>query len=167
MTDQEELAMNKDLLDRIPREDVDRVFHQEMADIDLEFLGFINTYKYLAELISIHWTVIDFGCAYAPQAYYFTDHKRYIGIDGFPDRERFCPPNGTMYGMTAGEWIEKHLQEVDVDESFAICNMVPNWYGEKAGEIVRAHFPNLYVFYPSNKTRIPLTSLLSGYKVKA
>jgi len=62
-------------------EQYQRVFDQAECDIEPEFLGFITTYYYLSYLIPKHFTIIDFGCAYAPQAYYFINHKKYIGVD--------------------------------------------------------------------------------------
>ncbi len=43
----------------IPEEQLDRVFNQDMCDIDGSFLGFTNVYMSLAALIPMHWTVID------------------------------------------------------------------------------------------------------------
>jgi ABC-type amino acid transport substrate-binding protein len=36
----------------------------------------------------------------------------------------------------------------DADKIFAICNFVPNWYGEKSMDLVKANFQNVFTYYP-------------------
>jgi hypothetical protein len=117
------------------------VLDQELCDIDLTFLGFIDTYYYLSKIIPLHWTVIDFGCAYNAQAYFFQKHKKYIAVDNgvekifrFKNTEYFC---GTISDYLKQKPITK--------EVFAICNYVPS----NQTKLVRAYYPNCYIFYPS------------------
>lgn len=123
-------------------EQCDKVFGQQYADIDGDFLGFVDTYYYLSKLIPKHWIVIDFGCAYAPQAYYFRKHKEYIGICPSVDK-RFFFENTTHCTDTIKGWLEK-AGKMNTDEVFAICNYVPS----PETELVRQTFKNCYVFYP-------------------
>ncbi|MBB5700169.1 hypothetical protein FHS76_000007 [Ochrobactrum daejeonense] len=137
----------------IPEEQLDRVFNQDMCDIDGSFLGFTNVYMSLAALIPMHWTVIDLGCAYAPQAFIFQNHKAYIGVDGSAC-ERFFASNTTHYECSAGEFIRNHANDFDKEQTFAICSYVPNWFGENAIELTRQNFKNVFTFYPAGERQI-------------
>ena len=56
-----------ELMDLLPKEQLERVFWDEMCDIDFEFMGFTEQYKALATIIPKNRIIFDFGCAYAPQ----------------------------------------------------------------------------------------------------
>jgi len=139
----------------MPEDQMERVFSQDMCDIDCEFLGFTKVYMALASIIPLHWTVIDLGCAYAPQAFIFQNHKAYIGVDGSPC-ERFTAPNTTHYECSAGKFIRNHAHEFDKEQTFAICSYVPNWFAENAIELTRQNFKNVFTFYPSGERQIVL-----------
>ena len=132
--------MTVDLLEIIPKEELTRVLNQNEVDIDPEFLWFIHIYKNLSEIIPKHFTVIDLGCAYAPQTYYFSEHKEYIGVDVFPG-ERFSGHNTDHYIMGIEKFCKWH--DFDPKETFAICS-----YVGKASEYVRGYFENVFTFYP-------------------
>lgn len=132
----------------LPPEQVDRVFAQDMCDIDPEFLGFTNIYIALASIIPKHWTVIDLGCAYSPQAFVFREHKAYVGVDLYT-KERFCAPNSTHYEMTIADFLTDHGGAFDLDRTFAICSYVPPWHGDNIG-LVKRHFKNVFTFYPAS-----------------
>jgi hypothetical protein len=134
------------LLDEIPGSELDRVLNQKNCDIDPSFLGFVNHYYLLARLIPLSFTVIDFGCAYNPQSYFFKNHKKFIGVD-HGDLERFCPGNCEIKQASIIPFIEEHLKNFHQGTTFAICNFVPNWEGEN-GKKVRQSFENVYNFYP-------------------
>ena len=113
------------------------------------------TYYYLSRMIPKDWTVIDVGCAYNPQSYLFQGHKRHIAIEPkWLDRdfhfEYFQAPNTELLFMTGQEFIKNELPKMnlDLDKTFAICNYVPEWYGENPMELVRHTFHNCYVYYP-------------------
>ena len=134
------------LLSLIPDEQKKRVFGQKYCDIDDEFLGFINVYKYLSEIIPIHFTVIDLGCAYNPQCFYFTKHKKYIAVDSM-DIIRFCSDNCELVSKTIEDYIKSDIGELNIDETFAICSYVPPWGGDNI-KMVRESFKNVFTFYP-------------------
>lgn len=67
-------------LSLIPKEEKDRVFRQECCGIDNSFIGFLEPYYYLSKIIPKNYIVFDFGAAYNPQCYFFTEHKKYIAI---------------------------------------------------------------------------------------
>ena len=134
------------LLKLIPTTQQEAVFGQEMCDIDAEFLGFMEVYESLAKLIPKHWTVIDLGCAYAPQCYYFANHKEYIGVD-IADCIRFSTPNTVHFKESIEEFVTKRAKKFDPEKTFAICSYVPPW-GNDNMKIVRENFKNVFTYYP-------------------
>jgi len=137
--------------DLIPKDQFDRVFKQDMCDIDTEFLGFTDKYLALAGIIPKFWTIVDLGCAYSPQAFIFKDHKAYVGVD-VGVRERFKAPNTTHYTMTIAQFINDHIGDFDPNQTFAICSYVPPWYDDNMA-LARTHFKNVFTFYPAGESR--------------
>jgi hypothetical protein len=131
----------------LPVDQIKAVFSQEMCDIEPCFLGFTDVYKHLAQIIPKHFTVIDFGCAYNPQCYYFLEHRKYIAVDP-GESVRFKSPNCTIYEATTEQWIKEHLSKINIHETFAICSYVPPWYGHQSHELVRQNFINVFTYYP-------------------
>lgn len=143
-------AINSALLARIPNDELCRVFEaDELVDIDREFLGFVEQYDALAGIIPKHFTVVDLGCAYAPQAYLFEDNAKYIGVDVHTGA-RFSAANTEHYEMSIADFIERFVPSLDLNETFAICSYVPPWHGGSRN-LARKAFPNVFSFYPSNK----------------
>lgn len=138
-----------ELIDLLPPDQLERVFRYEMCDIDFEFMGFTEQYKVLATIIPKNRIIFDFGCAYAPQCYYFKEHRRYIGVDKWEDFPRFHMNNTIHYTMSIQQFIRDELPIIarayDMRNTFAICNYVPD---DEATALVRATFPNTFVFYP-------------------
>ena len=133
------------LLTKFP-EELKRVSNQEMCDIDSSFLGFVDTYYHLSKIIHKDWVVVDLGCAYAPQGYYFRNHTEYIGVN--PEiRERFTFKNTKHLDMTIQEFMKEYKDKLNFNKTFAIMNYVPPWHDLDYKE-VRSFFPNLYCFYP-------------------
>ena len=113
------------------------------------------TYYYLSRMIPKEWTVIDVGASYGAQSYLFKDHARYIAVEPFRSSddwhfEDFKADGTERYQMTAGKFIKDVLPtlNLDLDKTFAICNYVPEWFGENPMELVRQTFHNCYVYYP-------------------
>lgn len=115
------------------------VLEQEMCDVDGTFLGFVDTYYFLSKTIPQDWTVIDFGCAYNPQAYFFRKHKKFIGVD-VGKMKRFSFPNTEIFIGTIAEYLK---QKSPAKKVFAICNNVPS----EETEMVRRYYPNCFVYY--------------------
>ena len=149
--------MRDELLDIIPMSEIKRVFDSEYCELDVTFMGFTDTYKALASIISKGHTIIDFGCYAAAQCYYFKDFKRYIGVDNLPMEEvpkpglwceRFKCENTEHYVSSIQNFIENIFPELDIPNEccFAICNYVPDF---KAQELVRKTFMNVFNFYPT------------------
>ena len=145
-------ASNSLLLSMLPKEQVESVFKQKECDIEPQFLGFVDIYEQLSKIIPKHFTVIDLGCAYNPQCFFFKDHKQYIAID-ISDCEKFKTDNCTIYNESIRYFIDTHLGEFNLEQTFAICSYVPNWYGDNL-KMVRDSFKNLFVYYPSGGQEI-------------
>lgn len=117
----------------------EEVLKQDMCDIDGSFLGFIETYYYLSKIIPKNWTVVDFGCAYMPQAYYFRKHKAFIGVD-IGDCKRFHFNNTDLFIGTIADYLKLNPS---IKKVFAICNNVPS----PETKLVRKHYPNCFIYY--------------------
>lgn len=132
----------------LPREEVNTVFAQDECEYECDFLGFADVYRPLADSIPKGKIVIDFGCYLAAQAYFFKDHKQYIGVD-VDKMRRFTPDNTVHYVCRIQEFIGKHLPELlkthSIDEFYAICSYVPD---RAAVLLVKKTFPNNYCYYP-------------------
>ena len=139
-----------------PKEQLSKVLSQEMCDIDGDFLGFTDVYEHLAAIIPKHWTIVDLGCAYAPQSWIFKDHKEYIGVDK-SDCEKFHAPNSSFFISSIEEFVKNHLKEFDQETTFAICSYVPPW-GADNMKIARDNFKNVFTYYPSGE-RVNLEEL--------
>lgn len=132
----------------IPEEEYQAVLLQDECELEYDFLGFIDIYKNLSELIPKSSIVIDFGCYLAAQSYFFVNHRKYIGVD-VVDMQRFSPPNATHYIMSIQRFLQEEAPKLFKDhkrlEFCAICSYVPDF---KATEMVRAMFPNVFCYYP-------------------
>lgn len=133
----------------IPKDEFEQVSKE--AEIFPEFMGFVKIYYYLSEVIPKDWTVIDFGAAYNAQSYFFVKHKAFFAVNPMScagDNGMFCPENCRIFRMTTGEFLR--TQDYPKEKVFAICNYVPNWYGEDSIELVNKNFRCCYTFYPKS-----------------
>jgi hypothetical protein len=111
------------------------------GDIGPEFLGFMTTYFYLSKIIPKERIIVDLGCAYAFQAYYFRKHAGYIGVD-CADFPKLKTDNSRHYLMSIDEFAEKEAAKIE--NPFAICN-----YCSTNTNLIRSTFEDIYVFYVS------------------
>jgi hypothetical protein len=149
MTDNQIIKMNIKISDKITEVDKDFWFRCNKygkCDIDLSFMGFLDIYKNLSEIIPQHKIIVDCGCAYATQAVYFQKHKKYIGID-ISDCPKVKTKNSEYHKKSIKEWIDKELSKYDKKDLFAICSYVPPWVNDNE-KLVRENFKNLFVYYP-------------------
>lgn len=143
----------------IPKEEVERVFRDSesaSAEIDLSFLCFEESYEYVLENTDKSDIIIDLGCAYNPQCFYFKDYDKYIAVD-YPlfDNVRFDSGNVDFYIMSIQKFINEILPTLDLDlnNCVAICSAVPD---EKARDLVRETFPRHYISYPGLESYIDI-----------
>lgn len=142
----------------IPPEESHRIMSQLYCELTPDFMGFEDVYKgaMLATQSNKEGiTIIDFGCNYAPQCYFFKDYKMYIGVDDmeltYPMNnehiERFKCKNTVHYKSCIQAFIKNTLPalELDLNKCFAICSYVDD---EEARRMVREMFPYCLVYYP-------------------
>lgn len=128
------------------RNQIEDVFGQSnIVEISPDFLGFIEIYNNLSKIIPKEFIIIDFGCGYNAQSFYFKEHKKYIGIDFWPNLIRFQAPNTELVIDSIKNYIEHNT--FDIENTFAICSYVPNWEC-KNRELIRLTFDNCFTFYP-------------------
>ncbi len=142
-----------------------RILEEGSGDIDGTFVGFTATYRHLAALIPLHFTVVDLGCAYAAQSYYFRRHLKYIGVDGWA-KDRIAAPNTLHLSMSIERYLcerstHGYLRERSTHEGsgpvFAICNYVPT-----DTTALRAAYTNLFVYYPEGPRKRPISPVTDG-----
>lgn len=145
-----------ELYQMIPKSELDRVFEgKASAELGRDFLCFEEPYKLASMIVPKTWTIVDLGCAYAAQAYYFAEHLKYIGVDCFTEKDmiRFRTDNMELYEMTIREYVRDHIKKLDFEHTFAICSAVPD---RQAQKLTLFQFPNHYVWYPGGKTDLRL-----------
>lgn len=136
-----------ELWSMIPQTEIDRVFQgTASAELAIDFLAFEKCYKFASMLVPETWIILDLGCGYAAQAYYFTNHKKYIAVDCYSEIDcfRFQTDNMEFFNMSIQKFLSTH-HFVDLEHVFAICSAVPD---EEAQELTVEIFPNHYVWYP-------------------
>lgn len=131
-----------DIIQLLPKDQWDEVMNQPYCDIEPVFMGFMDQYKILAQIIPKHFTVIDFGCAYNPQCFYFAEHKEYIAVD-VSDCKKFKAPNCRIFNKSINGFMLTHAHEFYLKTTFAICQYVP-----ADTKIIRDYFTNLFAYYP-------------------
>lgn len=140
-----------ELYKMIPQSVLDKLWDDNyLVDLDYTFLGFEEVYRGVTQFVPKDKVIIDLGCAYGTQSYYFVAYKQYIGVD-----LRVLSPvktdNSTYYiGITIQDFINKIFTTLNLDKEdvFAICSYVPD---VEARELVAQTFPYHLVYYPSGK----------------
>lgn len=134
----------------IPISELNRVFNESdtaCAEMDCEFLCFENVYEKVKEHCTKDTIVIDLGCSYMAQAYWFTDCQKYIGVDlPFMNNVKFRTDNSEVYLMSGQKFIKEILPTLDLDMEnvIAVCSYVPD---EELQQMVAKSFKYNYVIY--------------------
>lgn len=146
----------------IPKEELDRVFNDSYSastEIDASFLCFNDEYEYVLENTKPSDIIIDLGCAYNPQCWYFKDYDRYIAVD-LPmfDDVRFDNGHVEFYIMSIQRFIKEELPKLNLDlnNAVAICNAVPD---EEARKMVEKTFPRHIIAYPGIPSKITINTV--------
>lgn len=140
-------SIEEKLLQLIPSVQINEVFGLDMCDIEPDFLGFINIYESLSKIIPKHFTIVDLGCAYNPQCFYFKDHKKIISVD-CSDVIKFESENCVIFNKKISDFIKEDIADLDLNTTFAICSYVPPWYDDNI-DLVKRTFKNVFTYYPS------------------
>ena len=141
----------------IPDKEWQRVMESDAAaeiDSNNNVCGYGGrTYYNLSKMIPKDWTVLDFGCAYNPQSYLFTEHAKFVAIEpeilsSYYCYDHFQAPNTDFVFATGQKFIKDILPSMNLDlkHVFAICNFVPS---DECCQMVRETFPNVFTFYPA------------------
>lgn len=142
--------MKAKLWDIIPLKEIEEKLSQDYCELDLEFAGFECQYRAVANNVPDDYTIIDFGCYMAAQAYLFKNHEAYIGVDIASNVERFATENTTHYVMSIQEFIKEELPKYKGKKVYAICNYVPD---ADARDLVTMVCENFMVYYPGELLR--------------
>lgn len=118
------------------------------AELDFTFLGFEDIYKDVLNFAPKDKMIIDLGCGYAAQSYYFREHEKYIGVDACGNSDTVIhTENSEFYFMSIQDFIKDVLPVLGIDpkDVFAVCSYVPD---KAARELVAGTFPYCRVYYP-------------------
>lgn len=142
-----------DLFRQIPIEKLDEAFeHSETvaAEADATFLGFEEVYKAVTLFVPKSKIIIDLGCSYAFQAWYFRDYKKYIGVDSYADY-MLQTENAEYHHTTIQRFIQEIFPTLGIskEQVFTVCSYVPD---EEARQMVKEFFPYCLVYYPTKDT---------------
>lgn len=141
-----------ELFKLIPRERIDHVFKASKtasAELDYTFLGFENIYKAVTLFVPKDKIIIDLGCGYAFQSWYFKDYQKYIGVDrAMSFSDVLETENSEFYFTSIQDFIRRipPILQYNKENIFAICSYVPD---AEARELVRKAFPYCLVYYPT------------------
>ena len=141
-----------ELFKLIPRDKINRVFQMSQtasAECGYDFLGFEKIYKAVTMFVPRSKVIIDCGCAYAFQSWYFRDYRKYIGIDNGVCKSDVLETENSEFYFTNIQWFIKNIFPTfgySLDDAFAVCSYVPD---DNAREMVRNFFPHCLVYYPS------------------
>lgn len=134
----------------IPKEKLQYLFqHSDAgADLDCSFLGFEDIYLDVLRAVPKDKVIIDLGCAYATQSWFFREHVKYIGVDFCMNEDSVIhTENSAFYFTSIQQFISEMLPalKLDLNDVFAVCSYVPD---EEARDLVLGTFPYCYVYYP-------------------
>ena len=150
----------KDLRAKIPDDQYIRVMYQPYCELSPDFLGFIQQYEIVSEMLPKDWKVIDLGCNAAAQCFFFSDHAGYTGVDILADREadpeeimngkfestlRFKGENTIHYEADIKNFIHEHAELFREDKTLALCIHVPD---AEAVETACGKLENVIVYDP-------------------
>jgi len=135
------------LLSMISKESMEEILSQDLCEIEPDFLGFVGNYYLLSMMIPKNFTIVDLGCAYAPQSYLFQQHNKYIGVDNGTVK-RFTSANTEHKSCTIKSFLEsKEFSVLDLNTTFFICQYVPSWYEHDIKKVL-GKLKNVFSFYP-------------------
>lgn len=139
-----------DLFTKIPREKLNFLFENSDADVELDytFLGFEEIYQEVYNYAPKDMTIIDLGCGYACQSWYFREHNSYIGVDYFCDDNSVIHTENSKYYFTSIQNFIKNIFPglgLDLKKCFAVCSYVPD---SEARNLVKEVFSYCKIYYP-------------------
>ena len=155
-----------DLFTKIPREELNRLFEESYAgaELDFSYLGFEEIYQKVLEVAPPGMVILDLGCAYATQSWYFRDHKEYIGVDygacmkknpTYEDNLKCVihTENSRYFFEPIQTFIKETLPTLglDLNNVFAVCSAVPD---KEARQLMKDTFLHYLDWYPGEEMQI-------------
>lgn len=140
-----------ELFQIIPKEKIEQIFRTSntvSAECDQTFLGFEDVYKAVTLFVPKNRVIIDFGCGYAFQSWYFREYKKYIGIDNTTcSFDVLKTENSEFYFTSIQDFIQNVFPKkgYEPEDVFAVCSYVQD---VNAREMVKKSFPYCLVYYP-------------------
>lgn len=152
------------LLKGMSKANLDRVFRYEECEIEHDFVGFLHSYKDLADILPKDFTIIDIGACQALQSEYFKDFANYIAVEPcVPEHAMAKQLNMDSFQMTGEQFIADvlpRLQEagLDINKTFCVSSYVPDEKLRK--EIIPQTFPHFRCVYCEEwNERLPAAAL--------
>ena len=159
----------KSLRAEIPDEQYVRVMYQTYCEINPDFLGFIQPYEIVSEMLPKEWTVIDLGCNAAAQCFFFSEHAGYVGVDLLRNKEadpedimsgicdstlRFESGNTTHYELDIKSFLTEHGDITEKPKTLALCVHVPD---NEAAAFADEKLSNILIYDPEEPVRLKTT----------
>lgn len=134
----------------IKKEELELFFKRNpkaLEELDYTFFGFEEVYEAVSKIAPEGSTIIDFGCGYALQNYYFREFKQYIGVDAENINPIIRGNDKYYFNTTIQKFIAYILPTLNLKNKkvFAICSYVPD---KEARDLVKRTFDNCLVYYP-------------------
>lgn len=133
----------------IPRAELARLLRQDYCELEPDFLCFEPAYQATAKFVPKDYIIVDCGCYLALQAYLFTGHRCYIGIDcleqepQFQNMERAKTANSLMLYARMQDLLPSLWQGSNL---YVMAVAVPD---TEVQEAVR-RLPNHFLWYPGS-----------------
>lgn len=113
----------KNIKNEFPAEMVEEIFSQE-GQKEYDFVGYMNLYKMVSDVVDQRAIIVDIGCYLAPQCYLFKNHLGYIGVDDC-QLKRFTCDNSEHYYGDVRQFLNDYKFDYMTDEQkakyFIVC----------------------------------------------
>ena len=157
---------NYELLQKIQKDQLQKILNSPFSEIDPTFLCFSEIYKAVAVNTPKDLMIIDLGCYAGIQSAFFEDFKAYVGVDScpmafvglpedaqYPSTEDFYMPrlegDNNHYFVTTIQHFIENMEEngIDPEKCMAIMSYVPDKDAYRKAE---KFFPNFACYYPGD-----------------
>lgn len=131
------------------------------CELDISFLCFEDIYQVLSNLIPKDMVVVDLGCYMAAQAFLFSNHAGYIGVDCYDASNkdynpplRFMAENTEHFTMSIEDFLESEdYQKLNLQNTYFICSAVPMRFQTWLIQKIIDKTVNVCISYPGIKTK--------------
>lgn len=150
---------DKRLIDLIPHDILKAALNHPYCELEPDHLCFEFVYRAVADNVPKDFTVLDLGCYMAAQAYLFTEHRLYVGVDNsefiafnhdwYVPPPRFSTKNSVHYTMSITDFLDwcSNAAFLDPERTYVVASYVPGFYD--AG-FLGGRYPNHAIIYPGH-----------------